>query len=227
VPSTGTGSSGTKAARGVFKTAEDWTLGEALRSPVLWLLIFSYVGYFMGFFIYLAHGIVHLEGLGHSPASAAQSVAVMMLASLLGQFAVAGLGDRIEPRYLFAIAAAIFGIGMALATHAFSAFSLYPYAICMGVGFGAAYTCLVTIQSNYFGPKVYPLVLGVTVPLGTILGAVGPVIAGSFFDAYHSYSEIFYLVAAACFVSAVLLLFAKPPVRRATRTTASAARQPI
>jgi MFS family permease len=223
----GPASSAAKASRGVFKTSEDWTLRETIRSPILWLLIATYLGFFMGFFIYLAHGIVHLEGLGHTPAAASQSVAAMMLASLLGQFTVAGLGDRIETRYLFAVAATVFGIGIALATRATGEFALYPYAICMGAGFGASYTCLVTIQSNYFGPKVYPLVLGVTTPLGTILGAIGPVIAGWFYDAYHTYTQIFFLVAAMCFASAVLLIFAKPPVRRPTPANEpSIARQP-
>jgi MFS family permease len=219
----GSAASGAKLARGVFKTTEDWTLRETLRSPILWLLVVTYLGFFMGFFIYLAHGIVHLEGLGHGPAAASQSIAVMMLSTLLGQFAVAALGDRIETRYLFAAAVALFGVGIALATHATSAFALYPYAICMGGGFGAAYTCLVTIQSNYFGPKVYPLVLGVTTPLGTILGAAGPVIAGWFYDAYHSYTLIFYLVAGICFASAAVLPLAGPPMRPLARGTAPAA----
>ena len=204
-----------KRAPAVFKTTEDWTLAEALRSPTLWMLIVTYVGFFMGFFIYLAHGIVHLEGLGHSPAAAAQSLAVLMLSSVIGQFTVAALGDRVEMRYIFAIAVTLFGIGIFLATHASSAFALYPYAICMGSGFGAGYTCLATMQTNYFGAKVYPLLLGITIPMGTILGALGPVIAGWFYDTYGSYTRIFYLIAAICWTSGVLLLFAKPPARRA------------
>ena len=200
--------------RGVFKTTEDWTLRETLRTPALWILIVTYLGFFMGFFIYLAHGIVNLEGLGHSPAAAAQSLALLMLFSVIGQFTVAALGDRIEMRFIFAVAVALFGIGIALATRATSSFALYPYAVCMGAGFGAGYTCLATMQTNYFGPKVYPALLGITIPMGTILGAIGPVIAGWSFDAYHTYTQIFFLVAAICFASAVLLLFAKPPIRR-------------
>lgn len=203
-----------KRGRGVFKTTEDWTLRETLRTPALWILIVTYLGFFMGFFIYLAHGIVNLEGLGHSPAAAAQSLALLMLSSVIGQFTVAALGDRVEMRFIFAVAVVLFGIGIALATHATSGLALYPYAICMGAGFGAGYTCLATMQTNYFGPKVYPALLGITIPMGTILGAVGPVIAGWFYDSYHSYTQIFFLVAAVCFASAVLLLFAKPPVRR-------------
>jgi len=212
------------ATRGVFKTNEDWTLGEALRSPVLWLLMLTYLGFFVGFFIYLAHGIVHMEGLGHSPAAAAQSLAVLMLSSVIGQFTVAALGDRIEMRYLFAVAVVLFGVGIALAIYATSAFDLYPYAICMGSGFGAGYTCLATMQSNYFGPKVYPALLGITIPVGTVLGALGPVIAGWFYDTYGSYTRIFSLIAAVCFASGVLLLFAKPPVRHAAALKPAAVR---
>lgn len=211
----------------VFKTTDDWTLSETLRSPVLWLLVITYLGFFMGFFIYVAHGIVHLEGLGHSPAAAARSLAVLMLSSVIGQSVVAALGDRVEMRYIFAVSVALFGFGMVLATRAVGAFALYPYAICMGSGFAAAYTCLATMQSNYFGPKVYPLLLGITTPIGTILGSAGPIIAGSFFDAYGSYTRIFYLVAAICFASAFLLPFAKPPVRRAAAKSPERASQPI
>jgi MFS family permease len=208
---------GSKPRSGVFKTTETWSLGEVLRSPTLWLLIPTYLGFFAGFFIFIAHGISHLEGLGHSPAAAARSLSLLLLSSLLGQFAMAVLGDRVEPRYIFAVAVCLFGFGIWLATRAVSAESLYPYAICMGSGFGAAFTGMATILSNYYGPKIYPLVLGVTTPVGTIVGSMGPVIAGSFYDKHGTYGPVFTAVAGICFASAVLLMFAKPPVRKSAR----------
>jgi cyanate permease len=87
----------------------------------------------------------------------------------------------------------------------------------MGSGFGAAFTCMATILSNYYGLKVYPALLGITLPMGTILGAIGPVTAGYFYDRYGTYSQIFSIVAALCFISAVLYLLAKPPVRSSPR----------
>jgi len=210
-------STGQKRA-GVFKTTEDWTLGEALRSRTLWLLMPTYLGFFMGFFIYVSHGIAHLEGLGHTPGEAARSLSVLMLASLIGQFAVATLGDRVETRYIFAVGVSLFGIGIALSNTAVGPFALYPYAICMGAGFAASFTCLAAILSNYYGPKIYPLVLGFTTPIGTIVGSVGPIVAGWFYDKYGSYSQAFYVVAGICLASSILLLFAKPPRRPAVRT---------
>jgi OFA family oxalate/formate antiporter-like MFS transporter len=204
-------------AGGVYKTTEDWTLGEALRSSTLWLLIPTYLGFFMGFFIYIAHGVSHLEGLGYAPGEAAKSIFVILISSLIGQFTVAALGDRIEPRLLSAVAVCLYGAGTLLAIHAVTPAVMYSYAILMGSGFGAAFTCMQTILSNYYGLKVYPALLGVTTPLGTILGAAGPVTAGYFYDRYGTYSQIFSIVAALCFLSAVLYLLAKPPVRNSPR----------
>jgi cyanate permease len=80
---------------------------------------------------------------------------------------------------------------------------------------------MATILSNYYGPKVYPSLLGITTPLGTTLGAIGPVMAGAFYDRFHTYSQVFALVGGLCFASAVLYLLAKPPVRGSPRASVS------
>ena len=209
----------------VFKTTEDWTMVEVLKTPSLYLLVLTYLGFFAGFFIYIAHGIANLEGLGHSPAAASRSIALVLFSALLGQFTVAALGDRIEMRFLFAVAVCFFGIGIWMAARAVTPMSLYPYAVVMGSGFGASFTCMMAILGNYYGPKVYPLVLGFTMPFGTIVGAIGPVVAGSLYDKYGSYTLVFSGVAAICFASGVMLLFAKPPVKHVGRGKIAAAAQ--
>jgi MFS family permease len=211
----GSGLAGAPASHGVFKTTEDWTLGEALRSRTLWFIVATYLGFFMGFFIYIAHGIAHLKGLGHSPGEAAKSISIIFISSLIGQSTVAVLGDRIEPRYISAVAVCLYGCGTLLAIRAVDLTTMYVYAIMMGTGFSAAFTCMMTIWGNYYGPKIYPTLLGVTTPFGTILGAIGPVAAGYVYDRYGTYAGAFEAAAALCFASAVLYLLAVPPVRRA------------
>jgi len=202
-----------ETSRRVFKTTEGWTLGEALRSRTLWLIVATYLGFFMGFFIYVAHGIAHLKGLGHSPAEAAKSISIIFISSLIGQSTVAALGDRVEPRYISAVAVCLYGGGTLLAIRAVDVTTMYVYAILMGTGFSAAFTCMMTIWGNYYGPKLYPALLGVTTPFGTILGSIGPVAAGYFYDRYGTYAGAFEAVAVLCFGSAVLYLLATPPVR--------------
>jgi len=205
-----------KPRSSVFKTTEDWTLGEVFKTPSLYMLVLAYLGFFAGFFIFIAHGIANLEGLGHSPAASARSLALVLFSALLGQFTIAALGDRIEMRFLFAVAVCFFGVGIWLAARAVSPASLYFYPVVMGSGFGASFTCMMAILGNYYGPKAYPLVLGVTMPFGTIVGAIGPVVAGYFSDKYGSYVYPFSGVAAICFATGVLLIFAKPPVKPRT-----------
>jgi MFS family permease len=216
-----------RSTGGVYKTGEDWTLREALASRTLWLLVLTYLGFFMGFFIYIAHGISHLEGLGYAPGLAARSISIILISSMIGQFAVAVLGDRIEPRYISAVAVCLYGAGTLLAIRASGPGGIYFYAILMGTGFAAAFTCMATILSNYYGLKAYPAVLGITMPMGTILGALGPVTAGYFFDKYGSYTGVFETVAGLCFASAILYLFAVPPVKRTARVAAEPASQRI
>jgi MFS family permease len=205
-------------SHGVYKTTEDWTLGEAFRTPTIWLLIFTYLGFFMGFFIYIAHGVLHLEGLGYSPGKAAESISIVLISSMIGQATVAVIGDRVEPRRISAVAVCLYGAGTLLAIHAVTPAVMYAYAILMGWGFSMAFTCMATILSNYYGPKVYPSLLGITTPLGTTLGAIGPYLAGRFYDHFHTYSQIFTIVAVICFASAGLYLLAKPPLRSPSRT---------
>ena len=207
--------------RGVYKTTEDWTLGEAFRTPAIWLLIATYLGFFMGFFIYIAHGVLHLEGLGYAPGKAAESISIVLISSMIGQTTVAAIGDRVEPRFISAVAVCLYGAGTLLAIHAVTPALMYSYAILMGTGFSMAFTCMATILSNYYGPKVYPSLLGITTPLGTTLGAIGPVMAGAFYDHFHTYSQIFSIVAALCFLSAILYLLAKPPLRKSPHATSA------
>jgi MFS family permease len=203
----------TLESHGVYKTTEDWTLAEAFRTPAIWLLISTYLGFFMGFFIYIAHGVLHLEGLGYSPGKAAESISIVLISSMIGQTTVAVIGDRVEPRRISAVAVCLYGAGTLLAIHAVTPALMYTYAILMGWGFSMAFTCMATILSNYYGPKVYPSLLGITTPLGTTLGAIGPYLAGRFYDHFHTYSQIFTIVAVICFASAGLYLLAKPPAR--------------
>ena len=212
-----------RPGKGVYKTTENWTLGEAFRTRTLWLLILTYLGFFMGFFIYIAHGMRHLESLGYAPGKAAESISIVLISSMIGQATVAAIGDRIEPRLISAAAVCLYGAGTLLAIHAQTPAMMYSYAILMGWGFSMAFTCMATILSNYYGLKVYPSLLGITTPLGTILGAIGPVTAGYFYDRYGSYRQIFSIVAAVCFASAILYLLAKPPVRRFPRVGRSRA----
>jgi MFS family permease len=202
-----------KRKRTVHLTGEAWTAREAMRSPTLWLLLACTCGMSMGYTWFLSHGVAHLQDLGHSKESAAYVASSMAATTLLGKFAVGLLGDRVEPRFLFGAAVAIFGLGILLVVNARDTLTLYTFGICLGVGWGGALTCLMTILANYYGSQAYPAAVGVTLAVQPPVSAISPALAGYLYDMYGSYAPTLYTLAALCFVSALLLTRARPPVR--------------
>jgi MFS family permease len=213
---------GNRPAKGVYKTTAEWTLPDVFQSGAIWLVLFSSLGMSAGYPLVLAHGVVHLKDLGYTASQAAFSIAVMLLASLGGQLIVVAWGDRIEPRRIWAVASAVFGVGMILALNPSGAAGLYLYASCLGAGFGASFSCLMTLPGNYYGARAYASILGVLIAVGTTAGAGGPYLAGKVYDHSGSYTPAFYSVAGLSFAAAVVLLFATPPLRRGVESLAAA-----
>jgi len=204
--------------RGVYKTTEEWTLRDALRTPAIWLLLVSILGFSTGYPLYLAHGVAHLRDLGYAPAAAASSISIMLLSALFGTLFFATVADRLEPRLVWSAASLVFGVGMLLALHASGAAGLYLYAILMGASFGVSFSAMMVLPANYYGVKAYASVISVVMVVGTTAGASGAYVAGVVFDHVGSYTPVFYSVSGLAFLAAVALLFATPPARRSVRT---------
>jgi MFS family permease len=211
-------------ARGVYKTTDIWTFGEVFRTPAIWMFLIAILGFSAGYPLFLAHGVVHLRDLGYSASAAAFSVSVMLLASLGGTLFFAGVADIVEPRFVWAAASVLFGVGMILALHASGAAGLYLYAICLGAGFGVSFSSMMALPANYYGTHAYAPIVAVVIAVGTTAGAAGPVAAGYIYDRFGSYEPAFYAVSGLSFVAALLLLFAAPPVHKATPSFMPAAR---
>ena len=197
----------------VHITAEEWTFREVLLSPVLWLIMLCGIGMSGGFTLFMGQGVVHLQDLGHTPATAAMAVSIMVFGNFGGKIVVGILGDRIEPRLLWSAAMFIFSIGLALAVNADSVFMIYAFAICLGIGFGSSIVLIMTLLGNYFGSTVFASVSGLGMAVQTTVSAVAPLIGGYFYDTQGSYASTFYGLAILCFAGAVLLVFVRPPVK--------------
>jgi MFS family permease len=213
---------GPAAKTGVHKTNEEWTLADALRTPAIWLILISLMGFSAGYPLYIAHGNAHLRDLGYTPAQAASSISILLLSALCGTLLFAVVADRIEPRLLWAAGSIVFAAGMLLAMRASGDFGLYLYAILLGTSFGVCFSAMMVLPANYYGVKGYPPVISLMMVIGTTAGAVGATLAGVVFDHFHSYSPVFYCVAALSLLSACALLIMKPARKLAVQAAASA-----
>ncbi len=207
-----TGAARIRAAR-VHITTEDWTFKEALSSPVLWLLLFGSVGMSGGFTQAMAHAVVHLQDLGNTSDVAAKSFPILVVSTLIGKLMLGVFGDRIDPRYLWAIAVGVFGLGLLVLIDATNTLTLNIYAVCIGFGFGGGLVCMMTVMSNYFGSKAYASIIGITLAVQTTVGALASFIAGDLYERQGSYAIAFIGTAILCFAGTLVLLIVKPPRR--------------
>jgi MFS family permease len=199
-----------------FVTRREWTYWEALRNPTYWIFLISMLGASGGYTLFLAHGVVHLEDLGHSASVGAWAVSTMTFSALFGKVILAVFGDRIDPRYIYAAFTAIFGVGMVVIVDARAIWQVLLFATCLGIGFGGGLVCFMSVLSNYYGTRAFASLAGLAVAINTTLSAIAPKVAGHLFDQGIGYAVIFYFLAAWCFITAVLLIFMRRPdlVRR-------------
>jgi MFS family permease len=223
VGGTSAGGSARKLSSRVHITSEEWAFAEVLRSKTFWLLLFGSVGMSGGFTQAMAHAVVHLQDLGSTSEVAAKSFSYLVVSTLIGKLMLGVFGDRIDPRYLWAIAVSVFGIGLMVLLDATTPLKLYFYAVCIGFGFGGGLVCMMTVMSNYFGSKAYASVIGTTLAVQTTVGAVASFIAGDLYERLGSYSIPFTGTAILCFAGALVLIFIRPPVRPASHSPRNAA----
>jgi MFS family permease len=203
------------ARRLSFITHEVWPFAEVLRSGRFWIMVLALCGGSAGFTLFMAQGVLHLNDLGFTTAQAAIAVSVTTGSALLGKAALALFGDIIDPRYIWAVTAAVFGIGLVLVVDPRSMHSVYLFSLCVGFGFGGGLVCMMTTLSNYYGTEVFAAAAGVAGALNTIISFVASVLGGVVYDALRSYAPTFYILAAWCFAGAIALVLVRPPLRHA------------
>lgn len=195
-----------------FVTRRDWSFRDAVRNPTYWVLLISLIGTSGGYTLFLAHGVVHLQDLGHSASVGAWAVGVMTVTGLIGKVILATLGDRLDPRYIFALFMAVFAAGLLVIVNAHALWQVFLFATCLGVGFGGGLVTFMSVLSNYYGTRAFASLAGLAVAINTTASAIAPKVAGHLFDQGVGYGATFYFLAAWGFVSAVVLIFTRRPV---------------
>ena len=202
--------------RPAYITSTPWESRAVLARPTYWLIVFSLVGGSGGYTLFLAHGIVHVQDLGHGIDVARGALATMTWTGLLAKAVIMLFGDRLDPRYLWAVFMLFFGAGLVIIVDARTQFAVNAFATCLGIGFGGGVVCLMTVLGNYYGLKAFALLSGIAIAINTTLSAIAPYVAGFLFDKGYGYAGICYFLAGWCFLGALVLFVIRKPVLPAT-----------
>jgi len=185
---------------------EDWTVAQALRSGVFWLLFGSRVLASMGNQLIVTHQIAYAVDVGFSKLFAASVFGLMGICSIFGRIFFGYLADRIkrEAAFTWVQAVSVLGIvALLLLKDDSLSLLLYAYAVFYGLGQGSRALVLSAISADIFSGKSFGAILGYfTLSIG-IGGAVGSWLGGFIFDTTGSYTSAFVIAALCCLVSVI------------------------
>ncbi|MGE0384441.1 MAG: MFS transporter [Gammaproteobacteria bacterium] len=204
------GAAGTRAA-GVYRCSASLTLREATRTRAFWLIGASAMLAAAPLTGLIAHVVPHVRHIGFSAADAAGAMGALSLGSLAGRIGCGLIADRIEPRWLWVASMAIISAGIVALSDAAGPAALYLAAILVGLGAGALMVCQSAMIGNYFGADAFARVMGVVVPLTTLMSATSPLVTGWSFDRNGDYGIALAALTALSVASAALIATAAPP----------------
>ncbi len=189
----------------------DWTLSQALRTPTLYVLLVAFLFMGMAMGIFTIHQIPAITDKGYSLGVAGVVSITLSSCSLLVKPIVGFLSERMPPRFLASVCFALGASSLIVLGLADTLYLLFLFAVLYGFGAGAAAVFQNVIWADYYGRRHLGSIRGMIAPITALGGGISPFIAGWMFDRTGSYDTILFVMGAGAFVSAGLMLLARPP----------------
>jgi len=164
-----------------------FTLAEALRSKVFWILYGSLFLPTIGVFVPMVHLAPYATDHGHPEATGVLLVSLIGLGSLVGRFAIGGLADRMGRMKSLALMYAGLGACFVAWWQSQSLWALALMSVAMGLFYGGFVATMPAVVMDIFGGRAVSAIIGwlYTAPgIGTL---IGPPLAGYAFDRTGSY----------------------------------------
>ncbi len=191
-----------------------FTWREAVRAPSFWLISFGHGLSLFTVSAIIMHLIPHLTtGLGYTPVNAALVFAFMTGTQLCGLFLGGTLGDRFNKRYLCVVCMIGHFTGLLAITYATHIGWVIAFVLLHGLGWGVRGPLMVALRADYFGPRSFGTIMGISSLIVMIGMTGGPLIAGWLFDVYGNYQIAFTAIAFLSLTGSICFWAATPPKR--------------
>ncbi|MCX6023916.1 MAG: MFS transporter [Chloroflexi bacterium] len=198
-----------------------WTLAEAMRTPALWLIVFSFgIATFangsIGF-----HQVAYYTDQGLAPAVAAGALSVYAFSGAVANVLWGFLTERFSERLLNVAALILSAACVWWLTTISTPLPAYIFSILFGLFARGESSLINIILAAYFGRKHFGSISGFTVPFQMAGIGIGPLAAAITYDATGSYIGVFYVFIGTYLFSAFLMFLARRPKLPAIRQTAA------
>ena len=191
-----------------------WTLGEAVRTPTLWLVTAA------ASLLLLSHGgvqvhlVAYLVSRGLSSTAAAVSLSFMGAGMGVGILIWGNLADRFSVKPIFTGVALVSAGVIALLLSITSMPVSLGVSALLGWTIGGMGVMTSLTYANYFGRHSLGAIRGFIQPFLVICQAVGVLLSGIIFDTTGSYTAAFVIFVGLSLVATMATILARPPVKR-------------
>jgi len=200
--------------------AGSFTVRDAMRTTVFWLLLFCVVVPAM---LHTAITIQMFSILGTDgvpPAASADILSVFALVSFAGTMLSGYLLDRFRPQGVVAAGFVLMAVELLMLLFVRTTAEAFAFAIVWGLASGMLNVAFSFIWPAFFGRRHLGGIRGMTATFMVLGTAVGPALFGWAFQLFGGYHQILVVSLLFPLVSAVIALVSRPPAP--TRMTAVA-----
>tara|TARA_B100000686_G_scaffold349865_1_gene444259 strand:+ start:130 stop:1443 length:1314 start_codon:yes stop_codon:yes gene_type:complete len=197
----------------------DFTAMQALRTPAFWFIAAAH-----GFSLFIVgsisiHQIPLLVDVGISYEQSASILAFMTFMAMIGRIGGGYLGDVFGRKSILVICFFMMSAGVIILAMAQNILQALVYAVIYGIGYGARAPILIALRGEFFGPRNFATIMGLSQPIMVIGSFFGPIAAGFAYDIQGNYRMIFTVIAAINLVGALLVFFIEKPKPPSTSDT--------
>jgi len=205
-----------------YQQAKSFTWQQAVREPSFWLISAGHGLSLLTVSSMLAHLIPHLtRGLDYPTLTAGIVFSFMTGIQLVGLFMGGYLGDRFDKRIICVLCMVGHFIGLLAITYATSYWWIAVFVIFHGLGWGIRGPLMVALRADYFGPKSFGTIMGISSLIVMIGMTAGPIFCGVMFDLYGNYERAFTIMAFISLTGSICFYFARPPEQSPGQTIAA------
>jgi MFS family permease len=195
----------------VHRTAQDWSVAAAVRTPQFWIVVGAYTTYLLCGVTVNGISVQHLSERGAAATLAGGMLSLQALVNAVARAGAGVMGERIDPKRLLAGGLAALAAGVAALAMARGIGGMALYALGVGVGYGVSYLAATVLLLNYFGMR-RNLELFSLMCLISTLASAGPFIAGMVHDRTGGFEPALWVFAGVAALAMAAVAFMRPPV---------------
>ena len=185
---------------------------QTLKSRAFWLISLGFMCHYLVVSSVLTHIMPYLSSINISRSTSSLVASGIPLASILGRLGFGWFGDRFDKRRVAATGFVITILGLLLLSYIdiLGMWSLVPFIIVFGLGFGGPIPMSLALLQQHFGRARLGTIVGTCMGVLMIGIIIGPPLAGWIFDSYGSYQGAWF-VCIGVTIAGIISLLTIPP----------------